>query len=111
VRLEGTAKAVLSEGGLVDPAVDSIEVRCTPRNVPNEIVIDVTEMTVVDVIRLGSITFPDGVVPTGDPEMPVVTVLTLRQDTTAAAPAEGEAAEAPEGAAAAEDTAGSEPQG
>ena len=98
VRLEGTAKAVVAEGGLVDPAVDTIEVRCTPRNVPNEVVIDVTDMTVLDVIRLGSINFPDGVVPTGDPEMPIVTVLTLRQDTAAAAPAEG--GETPETAAA-----------
>ena len=93
VRLEGTAKAVVSEGGLVDPAVDTIEVRCTPTNVPNEIVVDVTDMQVNDVIRLSAIVFPAGVSPTGDPDMPVVTVLVLRQDTeqTAAPAAEGEA--------------------
>lgn len=93
VRLEGTAKAVVSEGGLVDPAVDTIEVRCTPTNVPNEILIDVTEMRPNDVIRLSDVALPSGVVATGDPEMPVVTVLTLRQDAKqpAAPAAEGEA--------------------
>lgn len=93
VRLEGTAKAVVSEGGLVDPATDSIEVRCTPTNVPNEILIDVTEMKPNDVIRLADVALPAGVVATGDPDMPVVTVLVLRQDSEqpAAPAAEGEA--------------------
>lgn len=92
VHLVGTAKAVVADGGLVDPAVDTIEVRCTPANVPNDISIDITNMTSNDVIRLADIAMPAGVVALGDPDMPVVTVLTLRQDTTpAAAAAEGAA--------------------
>src|SRR5215217_9949 len=35
LRLEGEAKAVMAQGGLVDPAVDTIEVECTPDNMPN----------------------------------------------------------------------------
>ena len=34
LRLEGEAKAVAAEGGLVDAAVDTIEVLCTPTNMP-----------------------------------------------------------------------------
>lgn len=95
VHLSGTAKAVLSAGGLVDPAVDSIEVRTTPANVPNEILIDITDMTPEKVIRLGDIVLPSGVSAIGDPEMPVVTVLMSRAATEAAnAAAEGEAAAA-----------------
>jgi large subunit ribosomal protein L25 len=78
VRLEGEAKAVLANNGLVDPSVDSIEVSTTPRNIPDEVVIDITDMTMDSLIRLSDIKLPAGVTATGDPEMPVVTVLALR---------------------------------
>jgi len=61
VHLTGTAKAVLAEGGLVDAAVDRIEVRASADNIPNEILIDVTSMTMNDVIRMGDIKLPKGV--------------------------------------------------
>jgi large subunit ribosomal protein L25 len=76
VRLEGESKAVAAAGGLVDAAVDSLEVSCTPTNMPNEFVIDITEMQPDTVIRLSDIPMPNGVTALGDPEMPVVTVLT-----------------------------------
>ncbi len=103
VHLAGNAKAVLSAGGLVDPAVDTIEVRTTPANVPNEILIDISDMTPDKVIRLGDIALPSGVTAIGDPEMPVVTVLMSRAATEAAnAASEGEAAAAPSGDASSE---------
>ncbi len=78
LRLEGEARAVLLEGGLVDPAVDSIEVTTTPTNMPNEFVVDVTDMQPGDVIRLADLPMPHGVTATGDPEMAVVTILTMK---------------------------------
>ena len=78
VHLTGNAKAVLSAGGLVDPAVDTIEVRTTPANIPNEVLIDISEMTTETVIRLGDIQLPAGVTATGDDDMPVFTVLMSR---------------------------------
>ena len=76
VRLEGEAKAVAVMGGLVDAAVDSLEVSCTPTDMPNEFVIDITDMQPDTVIRLSEIPMPKGVTALGDPDMPVVTVLT-----------------------------------
>jgi large subunit ribosomal protein L25 len=114
LRLVGEAKEVEQEGGLVDPAVDSIEVVTTPRNIPDEFVVDISEMAMDTVIRLSDVPMPAGVTATGDPESPVVTVLTMRAevaeieaaDAEAAAeqeagegPAEGEGAEGGEGAA------------
>lgn len=78
VRLEGEAKAVVSNGGLVDPAVDTLEVSTTPGNIPDEIVIDISSMQVGDVIRLADVALPAGVTALGDPDMPVVTVLMSR---------------------------------
>jgi len=96
IHLSGTAKAVVSEGGLVDAAVDSIEVRTTPSAMPNEILVDITNMTVNDVIHLRDISMPAGVTAVGDPDLVVVTVLTTRAEApSAAAPAEGAAPAAP----------------
>jgi large subunit ribosomal protein L25 len=78
LRLEGEAKAVIAENGLVDPAVDSIEVTTTPNNMPNEFVIDITDMQPGDVIRLGDVPMPAGVTANGDPDTPVVTILIMR---------------------------------
>ena len=78
VRLDGEAKAVLSNGGLVDPAVDTLDVSTTPGNIPDEIVIDITAMQPGDVIRLADLSLPAGVTALGDPEMPVVTVIMSR---------------------------------
>jgi large subunit ribosomal protein L25 len=91
IRLEGTAKAVLAEGAMVDPAVDSIEIRTTPAAMPNEIVIDITNMTIHDVIRLDQVALPKGAVAVGDPEMAVVTVLTSRVEAARPAAADGAA--------------------
>jgi len=76
LRLEGESKAVAASGGLVDPTVDSIEVSCTPTDMPNEFIIDVTDMQPDTVIRLSDIPMPKGVTALGDPDMAIVTVLT-----------------------------------
>ena len=106
VHLTGTAKAVLSEGGLVDATVNTIQVRATASNIPNEILIDVTAMGMQDVIRLSDVVLPNGVSAVGDPDLVVVTVLETK--TEEAAPV---AAAAAEGAATATPDAGAAPAG
>ncbi|GBL21028.1 50S ribosomal protein L25 [Acidimicrobiaceae bacterium] len=95
VHLTGTAKAVLSEGGLVDATVNTIQVRATAANIPNEILIDVTAMEMQDVIRLSDVVLPNGVSAVGDPDLVVVTVLETKIEEVApvvAAAVEGAAA-------------------
>ena len=75
VRLVGEAKAVVAEGGLVDPSEDTIDIVTTPANMPSEITIDISEMQPGDVIRLGSITLPKGTRALGDPDLPIVTAI------------------------------------
>ena len=104
LRLEGEAAAVAAGGGLVDPAVDSIEVTTTPRHIPDEFLVDVSGMDMDTVIRLADIPMPTGVAATGDPETPVVTVLTMRAEM-----AEIEALDAEVAEEQAEETAEGEP--
>jgi large subunit ribosomal protein L25 len=97
-RIEGESKAVAAAGGLVDATVDSIEVSCTPTDMPNEFVIDISDMQPDTVIRLSDIPMPKGVTALGDPDMAVVTVLTTAaevEEPVAAEEGEGEGEEAP----------------
>ena len=104
LRLEGEATTVVQGGGLVDPAVDSIEVVTTPRTIPDEFVVDVSDMEMDSIIRLGDIPMPAGVTATGDADSPVVTVLTMRAEMAEIEAADAEVAEeqAEEGEAVAE---------
>jgi large subunit ribosomal protein L25 len=96
--LEGEAHEVLSNNGLVDLALQELQVRTTPRQIPDSIVIDVTDFTLDTVIRIEDLTLPAGVEAIGEPDTPVVTVLIMRGVEEEEA-AEGEGAEG-EGAAA-----------
>ena len=91
IHLEGEAKDVSANGGLVDLSMQELQVRTTPRNIPDGVVIDVSEMTMDTVIRVEDIALPSGVAAEADADAPVVTVLTMR---TPVLDAEEEAAEA-----------------
>ena len=105
LRLEGEAKAVLQGGGLVDPAVDTIEVSTTPRDIPDEIVVDITDMAMDTVITIGDLTLPAGVTPVAEADFPIVTVLMTSQTSEPGEAGEGEAAAGDEAAEAGGDAA------
>ena len=92
VRLTGEAKAVENEGGLVDLTMTELEVVTTPRNIPDEVVIDISEMDMDTTIRVADVALPAGVTAAADPEYPVVTVLTMRTPVLDAEEAAAEAA-------------------
>ncbi|MEN9805115.1 MAG: ribosomal protein [Actinomycetota bacterium] len=95
VHLVGNAKAVLAEGGLVDAAVDTLELVTTPANMPSEVTVDVSNMQPGDVIRLSDITLPAGCRALGESDMPVVTAAVgSKSAPSAAAGAAAEAAPA-----------------
>ncbi|MEI8391649.1 MAG: 50S ribosomal protein L25 [Actinomycetes bacterium] len=97
VRLVGEAKAVVAEGGLVDPSEDTIDIVTTPANMPSEITIDISEMQPGDVIRLGAITLPKGTRALGDPDLPIVTAISGSKAEVAPVAAAGEGAAAAAG--------------
>lgn len=91
VQLDGEPKAVLSEGGLVEHIRNELEISTTPRNIPDEIIVDISEMTMDTTITIGDLQLPAGVTPTEDPERVVVTATFM-----AAAVADEAAAESDE---------------
>ena len=78
VHLTGTAKAVLDEGGLVDLIRNELEVSTTPRSIPDEIVVDVSDMDMDTTITIGDLSLPSGVTAVGEDDWVVVTALVMR---------------------------------
>lgn len=97
VRLEGEAKEVAQHSGLVDLSMTELEVVTTPRNIPDEFVIDITDMTIDDVVRVADVPLPSGVTASADPDAPVVTVLIMRVTEEEPVAEEGEEGEDIEG--------------
>ncbi len=103
IHLEGEAKDVSAQNGLVDLTMQELQVRTTPRNIPDGVTIDISEMTMDTVIRVEDLPLPSGVTAEADPDAPVVTVLTMRtpildeEEAAAEAAAADAAGEAGEG--------------
>jgi large subunit ribosomal protein L25 len=100
IRIKGKA-AGIEMGGILEVVMRSLEVECTPDQVPEFIEVDVTSLGIGQSLTLGSIQFPAGVVPTEkDLRMPVAAVHTPKAEVAPVAveAAEGEA----EGASVAE---------
>ena len=72
LHLYGEAKAVVQAGGLVDPAVDHIDLVTTPNQMPSEVRLDITDLQPGQVIHLSELSLPAGCTAVGDPDMPVV---------------------------------------
>lgn len=71
IHMTGTAKGVKEEGGILDQQLREIEVECLPGNIPDELVVDVSNLQINDYIRLSDLELPADVelydAPEGDP--------------------------------------------
>jgi large subunit ribosomal protein L25 len=72
INLTGEAREVAQNDGLIEQLVNSLAVRATPANIPSHIEVDISEMQIGDVIRVGDITLPPGVTTDLDPDEGVV---------------------------------------
>jgi large subunit ribosomal protein L25 len=95
--LEGEAKAVLAEGGIVEHQMVALTVTTTPANIPEHFTIDVTNLQPGESIRVSELTLPSGVTTDVDPDTVVVLAATTRAEIEEEEAAEGEAAEGEEG--------------
>jgi large subunit ribosomal protein L25 len=92
----------LKRGGLLNIVRHEIEAHCRADAIPHHIEVDLTGLDIGDSVHISMVTLPEGVRPTiTDRDFTVATIAapTVVQEETAAAaaPVEGEAAEAPEG--------------
>ncbi|MBD1930818.1 MULTISPECIES: 50S ribosomal protein L25/general stress protein Ctc [Cyanophyceae] len=71
----GEAAGVKQEGGLLDPVLTQLQVRCAPESIPDSIEIDVSNMQVGDALHINELVLPPGVTASGEPDQVIVSVL------------------------------------
>ena len=92
--LEGDARKVTDESGMVDQTLFSLTVLATPTTIPNEVTVDISDLEINASVRVADIALPAGVRTDVDPEE-AVAVGTVTRSTLEAMAAD-EAAEAGE---------------
>ncbi len=66
--LEGDARKVTDENGMVDQTMFTLAVLASPTSIPNEVVVDISELEINDAVRVADIPLPSGVRTEVDPE-------------------------------------------
>jgi large subunit ribosomal protein L25 len=92
VETEGEAVGVKTSGGVLEHVLFKIKARALPKDLPEVITVDVSNLEIGQAIHLGEIKVPDSVELIGDKNIPVIAVAAPRTE-------EEEAAEAAEAAA------------
>lgn len=94
VRLHGVPKGVKTSGGIMQWSLRSLEVMCLPADIPESIDLNVEELDIHDGIKVRDLSYPN-LDFANDPEETIVNVIPpvmIKEETPAAATAEGEAA-------------------
>lgn len=83
---EGVAPAVKELGGTMVTNLDEIEVECLPKDLPHELVVDISVLkTTDDNISVGDVAMPEGVVAVTDPTATIAFVEAARSEEEIAA--------------------------
>jgi len=93
VETVGEAEGVKTGGGVLEHVLFKIRLRGLPKDLPESITVDVSQLNIGQAIHLGEIKAPEGIEIIGDKKIPVIAVAAPRTE-------EEEAAEAAEAAAA-----------
>jgi large subunit ribosomal protein L25 len=102
IELSGVPTGVKVEGGVLDFVTRELEVECLPTEIPEKIVVDVSELALGKHVRVSDIKVPDRVKVLTEPDVVIAHVVAPRAEEVAAvpeaaaAPAEGEAVAEPE---------------
>ncbi len=91
IQLTGHPKAVIELNGLVERSLDTLRVMAKPHSIPNELVLDVSNLTVGAALTVSDIELPAGVVSLVDETAPVVSGVITRSALEASDEAEEEA--------------------
>ena len=88
VPLETTGEAAgVKAGGNLDHILHKLKVRCFPKNLPDQILVDVTSLEIGKSFHLGDIKAPEGVQIIGDKHLTVIAVSAPRAEEVVAATA------------------------
>ena len=86
----GEAAGVKNSGGVLEHVVFKIKVRALPKDLPEQLVVDVSHLELGKAIHIGEIKVPAGVEILGDKNVPVIAVAMPRTEEEEAAATEAE---------------------
>jgi large subunit ribosomal protein L25 len=92
VETSGEASGVKNSGGVLEHVLFKLKVRCLPKDLPEQILIDVSALEIGKSIHIGEIAAPSGVEILGDKKTTVVSVAAPRAEEEVAPTAEAKAA-------------------
>src|ERR671921_2638073 len=93
LHLDGEAVGVREGGGILEQLLREVEIRCAPREIPEALHVDVSNLGVHEVLHVSDIQVPENVEVLTDPETAVATVAVLREEPVEAVAVEEEGAE------------------
>jgi len=96
LRLVGEPIGVREEAGVLEQIIREIEIRCEPRDIPEHLDVDVTNLGVHDVLHASDIPISEGVEILTDADTVIATVGVVKEEPVAVVPVEGEAPVEPE---------------
>src|SRR5216683_622709 len=96
LRLVGEPVGVREQAGILEQIIRSIEIRCEPRDIPEALEVDVTNLGVHDVLRVSDIPRGEAIEILEAPDTVIATVGVIKEEVVEVAPVEGEGAAEPE---------------
>jgi large subunit ribosomal protein L25 len=93
LHLVGEPFGVREEEGVLEQLLREIEIRCDPRNIPDSIDVDVTELKAHEVLHVSDIPADENIEILDDPETAIATVGIVREEPVEAVATEEEAVE------------------
>lgn len=96
LHLTGEPFGVREKQGVLEQIIREIEIRCEPREIPDSLDVDVSNLDVHDLLHVSDIPVGEGVEILTDPEQAIATVGIVKEEVAPAPAAEGEEPAEPE---------------
>jgi large subunit ribosomal protein L25 len=85
VHTTGVAKGIKEQGGVLDIVMHTVTVKATPKKLPQELLVDVTEIGLGEPFHTGDFVLPEGVTLVGNPKDTVLVIHAPRSEEAAVA--------------------------
>ncbi len=90
LELQGEAVGVKTEGGFVDFMTREVEIECLPKDIPEQIMVDISGLHLHQSLKVSDIVPPEGVKLFSDPATVIVLIAVPHKEEEVAKPAEEE---------------------
>ncbi len=96
LRLVGEPIGVREQAGILEQIIREVEIRCEPRDIPEHLDVDVTNLGVHDVLHVSDIPTSEGVEILTGADTVIATIGVVKEEPVEVAPVEGEVLAEPE---------------